>query len=163
MTITSRVSVLLSTVALGGVLLTMPIMSQTATVSASTTTQLTSNALALSDGTYQVPLNVYKTGTTNTSAMMQYMNNTAVLTIANGTVKIDVSTKSQADMDMMTSFSLNNYTGVKQGTHWLVSMPTSVWQNTMASHMVIDVPLIGWHEEPNADFAFNTANATKLH
>jgi|GEM_PF-2878453 len=156
----SRAAVLLSTAALGGLLVSTPAASFPTIVSASTT-QTNATGLTLTDGTYDVNLNVYKTGTTDTSAMMQYMNNTGSLTVKNGNVTIDISAKSQQNMDMMTSFSVMGHDAKKDGLHWIVTMPTSDWQATLPTHMVIDVPAIGWHEEPDADLVIDTANATK--
>ena len=155
----SRAAVLLSTAALGGMLLSAPATDISA-ILAATTTQTTAAGFNLTDGTYKVNLNFYKTGTTTDSTMKGFMNPTGDLTVKNGNVTIDISTKTQQNMNMMQAFSIMGHDATKNGTHWTVTMPTSEWQATLHTHMIIDVPGVV-HEEPDADLVIDTAHATK--
>lgn len=112
----------------------------------------------LANGTYTVPFANYKTGTNNASAMNNYLKTPATVTVNGKLAHIDIATSSQAIMDMMSDYKFNGEAAKRQGTHWLVTLPTEALYKTITTSMTISMngQVI---EKPTADMVFDTSNA----
>lgn len=112
----------------------------------------------LANGTYTVPFANYKTGTNNASAMNNYLNTPATVTVNGKLAHIDIATSSQAIMDMMSDYKFNGEAAKCQGTHWLVTLPPEALYKPITTNMTISMngQVI---EKPTADMVFDTSNA----
>ncbi|WP_373891910.1 NEAT domain-containing protein [Weissella confusa] len=116
---------------------------------------------ALKNGVYSVPLTNYKTGTTTASSMNNYLKTPATVTVKNGQATIDIETSNASIMGMMSNYRFNGIKATASGNHWLVTLPVTDLNKTVATSMTISMngTVI---EQPQADMVFDVEKAVRL-
>ncbi|KRN77438.1 KxYKxGKxW signal peptide domain-containing protein [Weissella minor] len=109
--------------------------SQSALATESVDTQSAAPASATAAATQKYPNGTYKTdtsksykkagATTETSTMQQYMGNTGSIKINNDQTIITLPAKNAMTAGWLQKITLNGYTGVKNGTDFSFTIPTS--------------------------------------
>lgn len=120
-----------------------------------------SSQTALKNGVYSVPLTNYKTGTTTASSMNHYLKTPATVTVKNGQATIDIETSNASIMGMMSNYRFNGIKATASGNHWLVTLPVTDLNKTVATSMTISMngTVI---EQPQADMVFEVEKAVRL-
>lgn len=116
---------------------------------ATATSSQTLSSAQYTDGTYQVNTTYLKQGTNNASTMGKYMSAVSNVTIKGNTAKLTISANSASSAKMITGFSINGTSGVKNGNSWTFTLPTSVLENTLNGH--VDINAIFFTESQPVD------------
>ncbi|WP_419154437.1 NEAT domain-containing protein [Weissella bombi] len=113
------------------------------------------------DGKYAIDYKVYKSDTTEGSAMANYMTSSAKVTVKKGQATIDFATKNAA-MSMMQKFSVNGVKAEAKGDSWIVTLPAKDLKKTLTAQMTIFVAAINFTETPSADISFDMESLEAL-
>ena len=93
--------------------------------------------------------------------MNHYLKTPATVTVKNGQATIDIETSNASIMGMMSNYRFNGIKATASGNHWLVTLPVTDLNKTVATSMTISMngTVI---EQPQADMVFEVEKAVRL-